>query len=164
MVPLEHDGAQKPEDQQAPSPAVEQQVTAGVATKRPWLKPLMRGAAIVLSLGGGFAIAWPLATSPSVANDYGWWALLTVLILEAVCALLYQSWWAILYVPLAFAAGEVLMWFLIPLVIAPNPLAHLAADDGPLGVALWAILSSLAAICGASAGAAIGVSNDKARK
>ncbi len=164
MVSVEHIDAQKPEDQQAPSSVVEQQVSTGVDTKRPWLKPLMRGVAIVLSLGGGFVIAWTLASSPSIANDFGWWALLVVLILEAVSALLCQSWWAILYIPLAFAAGEVLMWFLIPLVIAPNPLAHLALDDGPLGVALWAILGSLAAICGASAGAAIGVSNDKARK
>ena len=164
MVSPEHIDAQKPEDQQAPSSAVEQQVSAGVETKRRWLKPLMRGVAIVLSLGGGFAIAWPLASSPSVANDFGWLALLVVLILEAVCALLCQSWWAILYVPLAFAAGEVLMWYLVPLVISPNPLAHLALDDGPFGVALWAILGSLAAICGASAGAAISVSIGKARK
>jgi len=164
MVSPEHIDAQKLEDQQAPSSAVEQQVSAGVATKRPWLKPLMRGAAIVLSLGGGFAIAWTLATAPSVANDFGVLALLVVLILEAVSALLCQSWWAILYVPLAFAAGELLMWYLIPLVISPNPLAILAIDDGPLGVALWAIFGSLAAICGASAGAAIGVSIDKARK
>jgi hypothetical protein len=164
MVSPEHIDAPKPEDQQAPSSAVEQQVWAGVETKRLWLKPLMRGAAIVLSLGGSFAIAWALATTPSVANDYGGLVLLGVLILEAVCALLCRSWWAILYVPLAFAAGELLMWYLIPLVISPNPLAHLATDDGPFGVALYAIFGSLAAIFGAWIGAAISVSISKARK
>jgi hypothetical protein len=161
MVSPEHVDAQKPEDQQALSPAVEQLVAAGVETKRPWLKPLMRGAAIVLSLGGSFAIAWTLATTPWVANDYGGLVLLGVLILEAVSALLCRSWWAILYVPLAFAAGELLTFYLIPLVISPNPLA---IDDAPLGVAMYAILGTLAAIFGASAGAGIGVSIGKARQ
>jgi hypothetical protein len=58
MVSPEHIDNHKPENQQAPSPAVEQQVAAVVEKKRLWLKPLMRGAAMVLSLVGSFAIVW----------------------------------------------------------------------------------------------------------
>ena len=113
MVSPEHINEQKPEDQQAPSPAVEQQVPAVVKKKRPWLKPLMRVASIVLSLVGSFVIVW--ATFIFLPGDYGNWALLEGLLLGAVGAVLFWSWWAILVIPIAFSLGEFLAFYLISL-------------------------------------------------
>ena len=141
MVSPEHIDNQKSEDQQAPSPAVEQQLAAGGEKKRPWLKPLMRGAAIVLSLVGSFAIVWFL---PSLG--LGGLAVPEGLLLGLVSAFLFRSWWAILVIPIAFIAGELLAIYLTPLVFSPNPYE---IDDTGLGVFLWAIIGPITAIIGA---------------
>lgn len=155
MVSPEHINEQKPEDQQAPSPTVEQQVPAVVKKKRPWLKPLMRVASMVLSLGGSFVIVW--ATFIFLPGDYGNWAPLEGLLLGAVGAVLFWSWWAILVIPIAFSLGEILAFYLISLVISPNPLGM---DDAPFGVFLWALAGPITA----TFGALIGTSIVKARK
>lgn len=144
MVSPEQINDQKPEDEQAPSPAQEKQVPKAVENKRSWLKPLMRVAAIVLSLGGSFAIVW--ATFIFLPGDYGNWALLEGLLLGTVSAVLFRSWWAILVIPVAFSLGEFLAFYLIPLVISPNPLE---IDDAPFGVFLWALGGPISATIGA---------------
>ena len=138
MVSPEHIDNQKSENQQVPSTAVEQQVPKVIEKKRPWLKPLMREAAMVLSLVGSFAIVW--ATFILLPGDYGNWALLEGLLLGAVSAVLFRSWWATLDIPIAFSCGEFLAFYLISLVISPNPLEM---DDAPFGVFLWGSLGLL---------------------
>src|SRR5450759_1178710 len=106
MVSPEHIDEQKPEKQQAPSPAVKQQVPAVVEKKRPWLKPLMRVAVVVLLLGGSFALFW--ATFIFLQGTPASLALPEGLLLGVVSAFLFRSWWAILVVPIAFTCGELL--------------------------------------------------------
>ena len=153
MVSPEHLSEQKTEDQQAPSPAVKQQVRAVVEKIRQWLHPRRRVAGIVLPLVGNFAGVWVVAAfmKPS-AQDWTLVVVLGVLLLGAVSAALFRSWWAILVVPIAFALGGVLAIYLIPLVISPNPLAM---DDAPFGVILWEIIGPILAIIGAFFGNAI---------
>ncbi len=165
MVSPEHIDEQKPEDQQALSPAVEQQVPAVVEKKRPWLKPLMRVAGIVLPLVCNFAVVWVIFVisaqsqpidSQSQQTDWSFLPQfllpLGVLLLGAVSALLFRSWWAILVVPIAFALGGLLAFYLIPLVISPNPLE---IGDVGLGVFLWAIIGPICALFGALIGSTI---------
>jgi hypothetical protein len=144
MVSPEHVDNHKPEDQQAPTPAVEKQVPAVVEKKRPWLKPLMRVAAIVLSLVGSFALVW--ATFIFLPGTPASLALPEGLLLGVVCAALFRSWWAILVVPIAFTFGALLAIYLIPLVYSPNPLE---IDDVPFGVFLWVVVGPFSATIGA---------------
>jgi hypothetical protein len=118
--------------------------------KRPWLKPLMRVTAIVLSLVCSFAGVW--ATFVFQQVDIMNWAILEMLFLGAVSAVLFRSWWAVLFIPIAFAVGGVLAFFLISLVISPNPLAM---DDAPFGVFLWAAIGPILTALGAIFGTAI---------
>src|SRR5450759_3820865 len=115
MVSPEHIDEQKPEKQQAPSPAVKQQGPAVVEKKRPWMKPLMRVAVVVLLLGGSFGLFW--ATFVFLPNTTGMLVLPEGLLLGLVSAFLFRSWWAILVIPIAFTCGELLAMYLIPLVI-----------------------------------------------
>jgi len=121
-----------------------------VEEKRPWLKPLMRGAGIVLALVCSFAGVW--ATFVFQQVDIMNWAILEMLLLGAVSAVLFRSWWAVLVIPIAFTVGGVLAFFLISLVISPNPLTM---DDAPFGVLLWAVIGPITAALGAIFGTAI---------
>ena len=51
-----------------------------------------------------------------------------------------------MFIPIAFTAGTFLAFYLISLVISPNPLAM---DDAPLGVFLWEIIGPITAAIGA---------------
>jgi hypothetical protein len=147
MVSPEHIDNHKPEDQQAPSPGVPQQVPAVVEKKRTWLKLLMRGAALVLSLVGSFAGFWAFFMQPSNIGEG--WAILGAILLGTVSAILYRSWWALLVIPIAFSAGAFLAIYLMPLVISPNPLA---VDDVGFGAFLWAVFGPIFAVFGALLG------------
>jgi hypothetical protein len=138
MVSPEHINEQKPEDQQTPTV---------VENKRAWLKPLMRVAAIVMSLVGSFAgfLAFFSFQLQQSGNGEGW-AILGATLLGAVSAVLFRSWWALLVIPLAFSAGAFLAIYLIPLVISPNPLA---IDDVGFGAFLWAVFGPIFAVFGA---------------
>jgi hypothetical protein len=95
MVSPEHIDNQTSENQQAPSPAVKQQVPTEVEKKRPWLKPLMRVLGVVVPLIGGIAVMWLII----FASDVGNWLLPLPFILGIVGAVLLRSWWSILSVP-----------------------------------------------------------------
>jgi hypothetical protein len=153
MKSPEHIDEQKPEDQQAPSPDVKQQVPTEVEKKRPWLKPLMRVAGIVLPLVANFAGIWVVAVfmAPS-AQGWSILAIFGVLLLGGVSAALFRSWWAVLVVPIAFALGGFLAFYLVPLVISPNPFD---IGDAPFGVFLWEIIGPILALFGALIGTAL---------
>ena len=162
MVSPEHIDEQKPENKQAPSPAVKQQVPTEVEKKRVWLK---RVAGIVLTLVGSFAIAWAvfvfpfLQTGPDfVTFIFNLTLILGVFLLGVVSAVLFRSWWALLVVPIAFALGEFLAFYLIPLVISPNPFGSV---DMYLEVLVWAP-GPILALFGALIGATIIMRADKA--
>lgn len=115
-----------------------------VEEKRPWLKPLMRVTAIVLSLVGSFALVW--ATFIFLSPDASGLAIMGGLLLGLVSAFLFRSWWAVLVIPITFTAGALLAFYLIPLVISPNPLAM---NDAPFGVFLWEVIGPITALIGA---------------
>jgi len=89
-----------------------------VEEKRPWLKLLMRVTAIVLSLVVSFALFW---VTFIFLPDASGLAIVGGLLIGLVSAFLFRSWWTVLVVPLAFTAGMFLAFYLIPLVISPNP-------------------------------------------
>ena len=138
MVSPEHIDEQKSENQQVPTE---------VEKKRPWLKPLMRVAGIVLSLVGSCAIwimlvIWPL-------NGYVLY-LLAVLLFGAVSilsALLFRSWWALLVVLITFALGGLLASYLIPLLNPPV--------SDPFAAFNWLFYGPIVAVIGALIGTAI---------
>src|SRR5215470_15798732 len=99
MVSPEHVDKQKSEDKQAPSPAEEKEELTVVEEIRPWLKPLMRAVGAIVPLIGGFAWLWYILV---YEGDVQWWGLLAVFLLGAACAVLFQFWWAMVVVPLAF--------------------------------------------------------------
>jgi len=147
MVSPEHIDEHKPENQQEPSPTEEQQEPVAVEKKRPWLKPLMREAAIVLSLVGSFAIVWVHFTF--IPMDYAMWAVVEGLLIGAVSAVLFRSWWALLVIPIAFSLGEFLAFYLMPLVISPNPFE---IGDAGMAVILWAFAGPISSLFGAILG------------
>ena len=114
-----------------------------VEEKRPWLKPLMRVTAIVLSLVVSFALVW---VTFIFLPDASGLAIMGGLLIGLVSAFLFRSWWAVLVVPIAFTAGMFLAFYMIPLVISPNPLS---LNDAPFGVGLWEITGPITALIGA---------------
>jgi hypothetical protein len=146
MVSPEHVDEQKPENKQAPSPAMKQQVRTEVEKKRVWLKRVL---GVVVPLIGGFASIWVFFIYLGIDS---WFLLLPVvaLLLGAASALLFRSWWAILVVPIAFALGGFLAYYLIPLVISPNPL-----DDVGFALYLWVYIGPITVTLGALIGTAI---------
>lgn len=150
MVSPEHIDNQKPENQQAHSPAVERQVLAEGEKKRTWLKPLMRVSGVVVPLLGGFAI---LCLTISNIDFQGWGLLLVACLLGVAGALLFRSWWAQLVVPLAFALGEFLARYLAPVVFSPDP--RFFTYEGAFGVGLGAIFAAILATIGAFIGTSI---------
>ena len=150
MVSPEQIDNQKSANQQAHSPVVERQVPAGGEKKRTWLKPLMRVSGVVVSLLGGFAI---LCLMIGNLDFQGWGPLLVACLLGVVGALLFRSWWAQLVVPLAFALGEFLAWYLAPVVFSPDP--RFFTEDGAFGVGLGALFGVILATIGAFMGTSI---------
>ena len=133
-------------------------VSTEVEKKRVWLKPLMRGAGIVLPLVcnvvGILVVVAMSAQNQTIDNqnqqtDWSFLLLLGALLLGAVSAVLFRSWWAILVVPIAFALGGLLAFYLIPLVISPNPLE---IGEFPFAIGLWEIIGPIPVILGACIG------------
>ena len=148
------------EEETSLSPAEEQQEPIVVEEKRPWLKLLIRVAGIALPLVCIFAGMWVyfVFMTPSQQDALMQQAvgsslvLLGMLLLGVVSALLFRSWWAMLVIPIAFLAGVLLVYYLMPLVIAPNPLD---IGDTGFGVLLWAIIGSIITTIGALFGTVI---------
>ncbi len=150
MVSPEQIDNQKSENQQASDPAVKQQVPTEGEKKRTWLKPLMRGVGVVVPLLGGFTI---LCLTISNITFLGWGLVLVACLLGVAGAVLFRSWWAQLFVPLAFTLGEFLAWYLAPIVFSPDP--RFLTEDGAFGVGLGAIFAAALATIGAFIGTSI---------
>jgi len=128
--------------------------------KRSWLKLLMRVAGIALPLVCNFAGMWfyfvfmtPSQQDALMQQTVGSsLVLLGLILLGVVSALLFRSWWAMLVIPVSFLAGVALVYYLMPLVIAPDPLD---IGDTGFGVLLWAIIGPIITLVGALIGTAI---------
>jgi hypothetical protein len=113
MISQQHNTFRWPEEETSPTPAEKKQVWTVIEKKLPWLKPLMRVVAVVLSIVGGFASIWVFTNNLEI--DSGIWQLAFVVPLIGVfCAFLFQSMWAIVIVPVAFTLGALLANFLAP--------------------------------------------------
>lgn len=130
-----------PEHIDEQKPALKQISTAD-EEKRSWLKPLKRVLGVVLPLVGGFASIWVFVY---VLIDNWLLGLFGALLLGAVGALLFRSWWAILIVPLALLVGELLAAYMVPVVYSPDPFA---VDDVGFGIALNVIVGTILALIG----------------
>ncbi len=118
MVSPEHVNEQKFANEQVPDPAVEQSVVPAGEKKRPWIEPLLRGVAIVVSLISGGVFYWlmvesrlPYLENPP-SNRLDFLRLIAVLLVCLVAlggAVLFRSWWAILVVPLAIGLGALIV-------------------------------------------------------
>jgi hypothetical protein len=124
----------------------EEEISLSSAEERPWLKPLVRVVAIMLSLIGGFTIL-----CLTISNvDFQGWGFLIACLLGVAGTLLFRSWWALLVVPLSFTLGEFLGWYLAPVVFSPDP--RFFTDDVAFGVFFGvgggAILATMGAVIG----------------
>ena len=156
----------KPEDKQALDPAEEKpKLTAG-EKKHPWLEPLLRGVAIVVSLLCGIASVYLVVSSYMPWLELGYenssadhlaylrtMAFLLVALVALVCAVLFRSWWAILVIPLALGLGVVLTNVLSNLIV-PNLLGY---DDVGFGVGFDTAFCIMSAVIGATLGSALGM-------
>jgi len=148
MVSPEHLDEQKPENEQVPSPTEEKQALPANKKKRPWLKPLMRAAGIILALGGSFAMTWfAFAVQPPAVDNP---EALLIFLLGAISAALYLSWWAILQIPIAFVAGSFVAFYV-------TPAWYFYMDDAGFGQAMWVIGGPIFAFIGACIGSYLGV-------
>jgi hypothetical protein len=165
MISLAQVDELKPEDQQAPDPPEEQQMLIVGEKKRPWLEPLLRGVAIVVSLMCGIASVYLVVSSYAPWLELGFenssadhlaslrtMAFLLVGIVALVCAVLFRSWWAILVIPLALGLGVILTNFLSNLIV-PDLLGY---DDVGFGVGFDTAICIMSAVIGASFGSLIG--------
>ena len=120
MVSPKHVNDQKTENEQASDPPEEQQVVLVGEKQKPWLEPLLRGIAIVVSLMSGIAAVslvvlsyrpWlELGYQNSSADQLAYLrtvAMLLVFLVGVGAAVLFRSWWATLVVPLALCIGAV---------------------------------------------------------
>ena len=122
MVSPEHVNEQKPETKPTLSPASEKQVLPVSENKRPWMEPLLRVVAIVVSLLGGIAffclhVLQYVPLENNQLSDRAFLApvaLLLVLLVGVGCAVLFRSWWATLAVPLPLILGAYLAWYQLP--------------------------------------------------
>ena len=130
MVSPEHTDNQKSDNQQAPSPAVKQQVPTDVEKKRVWL---MRVLGVVVPLIGGIAIMCLNIYFP----DFWALGLLVALLLGAVSALLIRSWWTMLVAPIALALGA---WLIASLPIQ--------IGDAGFGVFYTPLITAFGALLG----------------
>lgn len=147
MVSPEHVEKQKTEDNQVPTV---------VENKRAWLKPLMRVVGVIVPLVGGFAwiIGSLMLPIDPTFDPTGFWlvGILAIVSLGAVCVvLLFPFWWAIAVVPLAFAFGELLAFFVgVPLHSYNESYSIVATYS--MGVPFSVILGFVVALVGASIG------------
>lgn len=139
-----------------------------VEEKRPWLEPLLRGVAIVVSLMSGIATVclvvlsfrpWlELGYQNSSADQLAYLrtvAMLLVFLVGVGAAVLFRSWWATLVVPLALCIGAVPTYYLIRYQIAPELLTY---DDVGFGVIVYPIIFiPIFAVIAAFIGSAIGM-------
>jgi hypothetical protein len=164
MVSPEHVDEQKPEDQQPLDPAEEKQVLSVGEKKRTWLEPLLRVIAIVVSVIGGFAAMYLMVLSyrpwlelgiENSSYDQLWYLRYLALLLVGLVALggavLFRSWWAILFVPLAIGLGVVLALYLSNQIV-PELVSY---DDVSFDIAINLILTALSALIGACIGTSI---------
>jgi len=147
MVSPGHTDNQKSENQQAPSPAVEQQVPVVVEKKRPWLKPPMRVVlGVVVPLIGGIAIACLFLVTFQNDASYSFGSLggyFGAFLLGLIGAVLLRSWWAILVVPITLTLGVLLVVFVAPFLFFPNPLG---VDDVAFGVFANVVITNIIAL------------------
>lgn len=166
MVSPEHIDEQKPEDQQPPDPPEEQQMLPMSEKKWPWIEPLLRGIAIVLSVIGGVAAVYLVVYSYQPWLELGYEnaaadqlaylrlvAFLLVCIVAFVSAVLFRSWWALLFVPSAIGF-VVLGASYLSNQIVPDLLGY---DDVALGVFFNSTSCIPSAVIGAFLGSPIGV-------
>jgi hypothetical protein len=113
MISQQHNNFRWPEEETSPTPAEKKQVWTVIEKKLPWLKPLMRVVAVVLSIVGGFALNW-LSNFVNGGFILMFVILFVVPLLGVFCAFLFQSMWAIVIVPVAFTLGALLVNFLAP--------------------------------------------------
>jgi hypothetical protein len=168
MVSPEHVEKQKTEDKQVSSPAEKTQVPTVVENTRPWLKPLKRTLGTVMPLIGGFVWIWCILLAVEQWNDItgtGMLGVLAVFVLGTVCVvLLFPFWWAIVVVPLAFAFGELLAFFVgVPLHSYNESYSIVATYSMALPFSV--ILGFVVALVGASIGFLInGLLKNKAKQ
>ena len=165
MVSPEHVDEQKPENEQAPSPAEEKQVLSVSEKKRPWLEPLMRILAIVVSLMAGFASVYLVAFSfitwlenpPS--DRLGFLigvAYLLAFLVGVGSAVLFRSWWAALVVAVALGLGAGLTSYLIPTLIPIHDEYYHYLVFGGAGIEMWSYIP-IVVVIGALIGSYLGV-------
>lgn len=167
MVSPEHIHKQKPEDKQAPDPAEGKHISPVSENKRPWLMPLLRVVAIVASLIGGIASVYLVVYSFTPYPVYGYAsssadqlaylqpvAYLLVGLVALGGAVLFRSWWALLFVPLAIGLGVALAVNLSN-QIAPDLVSY---DDVGFGVFLYCVIYiPIIAVIGALIGSYFGM-------
>jgi MFS family permease len=146
MVSPEHIDEQKPEDKQALSPVEEQHVLPASEIKSPWMEPLLRVVAIVVSLIGGFASVYLMALSFTTwlenppSDRLGFLvgaAYLLAFLVGVGGAVLFRSWWAVLIIPLALGLGAGLTYFLIPNLIPIKDEYYHYLVYGGAGIETW---------------------------
>ena len=163
----------KPEDKLAQDPAEEKQQLTEGGKKRPWLEPLLRGIAIVVSLMCGIASVYLVVSSYLPWLELGYenssadhlaylrtMVFLLVGLVALVCAVLFQSWWAILVIPVALGLGVVLTNILSNLFVSDL----LGYDDVGFGVGFNTAICIVSAIIGASLGSLIGTAWKKRQR
>jgi hypothetical protein len=149
MVSPEHINEQKPEDKQVLSPVEEKPVLPVSEKKRPWMEPLLRAVAIVVSLMSGIASVYLVVLRFSPWLELGFEnpsadrlaylenvAMLLVFLVGVGAAVLFRSWWAMLFVPLAIGLGAVPTYYLVRYQIAPDLLSY---DDVGFGVIVFSL-------------------------
>jgi len=165
MVSPEQFDELKPEDKQTPDPPNDKQKLTAGEKKHPWIEPLVRGVAIIVSLLCGIVSVYLVVSSYIPWLELGYenssadhlayirtMAFLLVALVALVCAVLFQSWWAILVIPLALGLGVILANFLSNLIV-PNLLGY---DDVGFGVGFDTAFCIISAVIGAFFGCLIG--------
>ena len=156
----------KPEDKQTPDPPDEKQNLTVGKKKCPWLEPLLRGVAILVSLIGGIFSVYLVVSSyvpllelgyeNSSADNLAYLRTMVFLLVGCValvCAVLFRSWWAVLVVPLALGLGVVLASFVCNFIV-PDLLGY---DGVGLDIGFDTAICIVIAIIGAFSGSPIGV-------
>ncbi len=175
MVSPEHIDEHKPEDKPVLSPVEEKPVLPVSEKKRPWMEPLLRVVAIVVSLMSGIAAVYLVVLSfrpwlelgfeNSAADQLAYLRTLAILLVFLVGvggAVLIRSWWAILVVPLALSLGAVPTYYLMRYQIAPELLTY---DDVGFGVIVFSLFYIPGiAVFAACIGSAIGMAWKKRRR
>ncbi len=165
MISPEHVNDQKLEDKQVPIPNEGKEVVSAKKNMSPWIAFLLRGVAIAVSLIGGAAFYYLLVLGnlhslehpPAVLlSDLQIWVCLLIFPIGLVGgAMLFRSWWAVLFVTLAFCLGAYVVSYQIPKLIPLNDYDSEVVYAGAV-MASWLIIPILA-IIGACIGSYLGV-------